>query len=184
MGNWDEAIKVILKHEGGWVSNPADPGGETNWGISTLIIKRENITAAELGVDPATMYQPNYLKPMKVDAAIALYKKLFWDRYKYEQLSDQMVATKVFDCSVNCGPGRAHKMAQQAANKCGQSLTVDGILGPKSIAAINACDPVKFRDAMADEMRAYYTSIATAKPSLQIFLKNWLKRASWGDPTP
>lgn len=180
MSDFNQAIPVILLHEGGWVANPADPGGETNFGISTLIIKRENISAADLGVDPATMFHFGYLKPMKVEAATAIYKKLFWDRYGYEKLAALKPATKIFDCGVNCGPSRGHLMAQRAANKLGQTLTVDGNLGPKSIAGINACDPQRFVIAMAGEMAAYYTNLVHEKPELAVFLKNWLHRAAWG----
>ena len=179
MADFNQAILVILQHEGGWVSNPADPGGETSMGISTLIIKREKISAQELGIDPATMYQPGYLKPMKVAAAIAIYKRLFWDRYDYGHLVDQTVATKVFDASVNCGPKRAHGMIQRAANQCGQSLQVDGILGPHTLAALNACDPEQLVKAMCQQMRMYYTLISNTNPSLKVFLRNWLKRAAW-----
>lgn len=181
MSSFDESIKVILAHEGGWVNHPSDPGAETNFGISTLIIKRENITAEELGIAPNTMFKDGYLKPMKVDNAKALYKKLFWDRYKYGNIIDQAVATKVFDCAVNCGPGRSHKMAQKAVNACGGNVTVDGLLGPKTFAAINAIDPVVFVRAFANEMRSYYNSIVAVRPSLKVFIKNWTRRAGWGE---
>ena len=71
MADFNYAIKVILKHEGGWVSDPADPGGETNFGISMLIIGREKITDAELGVKYTG---PGWLKNMKVENASAIYK--------------------------------------------------------------------------------------------------------------
>lgn len=180
MSDWNYAISVVLAHEGGWVSNPADPGGETNWGISTLMIKRENITAEELGVDPATMFQSGYLKPMPRDAAVAIYKKYFWDKYSYGLLVDSVAATKVFDCSVNCGPGRAGMMAQKAANQAGKSLQVDGILGGHSYNAINDIAPHTFVLAMADQMRFYYNDIVNKNPTLHVFLSNWLHRASWG----
>ncbi len=176
MSTFDLAIPVILAHEGGWVSNPADPGGETNYGISTLIIRREGITAEKLGIDPATMFQPGYLKPMKVDAAKAIYKEYFWDKFGYGRLNDQTVATKVFDCSVNCGQRRAHVLAQRAC----PPLVTDGILGPASVAAINALDPKRFVTQMAEEMKKYYATIIVANPKLKVFEKNWMHRAQWG----
>lgn len=179
MGTYDQAIQVVLMHEGGWVDNPADPGAETNWGISTLIIKRENISAQELGIDPVTMFQPGYLKPMKVDAAKEIYKRLFWDKYGYDGLHDWRVATKIFDCGVNCGPSRAHVMAQKAVNALKGNLVVDGALGPASMAAINALSPESFLDAMVGQMDAYYQDVVKNHPSEAIFLKNWLHRAAW-----
>lgn len=179
MSSFDISIKTILLHEGGWVDHPNDPGGETNFGISTLIVQREGITNAELGLPDGRL--PGWMKAMKVDAAVAIYKKLFWDRYKYGSIVDQTAATKVFDCAVNCGPGRAGAMAQRAANALGATLATDGVMGPKSFAAINALDGKAFVKAFADQMRAYYQAIIVKNPKLQVFSKNWMRRASWGE---
>jgi lysozyme family protein len=176
MSTFELAIPVILKHEGGWVNNPADPGGETNFGISMLMVKREGMTPAQLGIPD---FNPGSMKLMKVEAAKDIYRKLFWDKPGYDRINDQLVATKIFDCAVNCGPGRAHKMAQKAANRLGAGLGVDGNLGPLSIAAINACDPAQFLQAMAAEMLLYYQGIVAKNPSLGVFLKNWTHRAAW-----
>lgn len=186
MADFDEAIPVILRHEGGWVDNPADPGGETNFGISMLMVKREGMTPTQLGIpgtwnatDSVWDFPPGAMKLMTVDTAKSIYRKLFWDKPGYGRISDQIAATKIFDCAVNCGPGRAHKMAQKAANRLGQKLGVDGNLGALSIAGINACDPKQFLMAMAAEMLAYYQAIVAANPKLGVFLKNWTKRAGW-----
>lgn len=173
MSTFEDAIPIILAHEGGWVSNPADPGGETNYGISTLIIEREGITNEDLGLPPGR--EPGWLKALSVDAAKSIYKRLFWDKYGYGQIEDQKAATKVFDCSVNCGPGRAHVFAQDVAG-----VHVDGILGPVSYAAINAIEPQSFVNAFGAEMASYYNNLVAKKPTLAIFLRNWLRRAAWG----
>jgi len=178
MADFEDAIGVILAHEGGWCSVAADPGGETNYGISTLIIEREGITNEQLGLPPGR--DPGWMKAMSVDAAKMIYQNLFWNKWEYGAISDQTAATKLFDCSVNCGPNRAHLMAQKAANACGQNIAEDGILGPATVAAINACDPKAWVTAFAQEMTDYYTNLVKARPSLGIFLKNWLHRASWG----
>lgn len=174
--DFNKAVEVILKHEGGWVDNPADPGGETNYGISMLIVRREGITPQMLGI-------PNFdrgsMKLMSKDAARAIYKKVFWDRYGYEKIFDQRVATKLFDCAVNCGPMRAVRMAQLAANQCGQALKDDGILGVNTFVGLNNSDPDRWLKAMCDEMTAYYTGISQRTPKLKVFLSNWLKRAKW-----
>jgi lysozyme family protein len=194
---FDQAISVVLAHEGGWVSNPVDPGGETNFGISSLMIAREGIVAADLGLDPATQMptltlvngkphlevpQPDYLKPMTVDAAKDIYRRFFWDKYHYDQLDDQTVATKLFDACVNMGAKHAHPIAQAAANDCTgwPGLTLDGILGNASMTAIDACDPQEFIKIMSDRLASYYQDLVVQTPKLRIFLKNWLKRAAWG----
>lgn len=178
MADFEPALQIILKHEGGWVNDPNDRGGETNFGISTLIIEREGITNAELGLPEGR--EPGWMKNMSVNAAIHIYKKLFWDRFGYGKINDQTVATKVCDCAVNCGPTQAHKLAQRAATFCGQPATDDGQLGPKSFAAINACVPYEFLVAMKDQMERYYEAIIKARPANEKFRKNWMKRAGWG----
>lgn len=182
MSNFEMAIPVILKAEGGWVSDPSDLGGETNFGISTLIIQREHITPEFLGLDPATAFQAGWLKPMKVDAAQKVYRQLFWDKYKYGNIADQQCATKIFDCAVNCGPSRSHTMAQNAANTSGSSCAVDGVMGPGTAGAINACNPKIFMTNMCAEMAKYYTNIIAARPANAKFKNNWMKRAAWGAP--
>ena len=178
MSSFDLAIPTILRHEGGWVDDPADPGGETNFGISMLIVRREGLTPKDLGIPS---FAPGSMKLMTKDTAKALYRRLFWDRYGYDQIDDQVVATKVFDCAVNCGPGRSHRMIQKAANKISDSaIVVDGILGPQTVKAINSCEPEKLVTQMAAEMRSYYLGLIEKKPVLGKFQRNWLKRARWG----
>lgn len=177
MSDYLLSIPVVLVHEGGWVSDPVDPGGETNYGWSMMNIRHLGLTKEELGIPN---WNPGCLKFMTVDTAKMLYKKYYWDKYGYSGLTGQNPATKIFDCGVNCGPVRAHEMAQEAANDCGQSLSTDGILGPKSIAGINAVDAAKFMPAMKHRMELYYTNLVQQKPQLAKFLPNWLHRAAWG----
>lgn len=178
MSTFVNAISVILKHEGGYVNNPDDPGGETNFGISMLIIQRENITLEQLGIPDLNT---GSLKNMTVAAAQEIYKNLFWDRYDYSRINDQRIATKIFDCGVNCGPKRAHMMAQRAANACagGLMLGIDGILGPISIAGINSLHPDDFLNEMKLQMEKYYSALPTKNPALKQFMKIWMKRAAW-----
>jgi lysozyme family protein len=177
MSDFNIAIKTVLLHEGGWVDNPVDPGGETMYGISMLIIRRENLTLQDLGIDN---WLPGCLKKMKVEAAIALYKKLFWDKYGYGAINDQTVATKLFDAAVNVGPKRAHILAQRACTALGTPIDIDGILGPESFKTINSFESQKFVVEFARQLANYYNAIVASHPSQVIFLKNWLHRAQWG----
>lgn len=200
MSTFDKAIETILQHElapgndplRGWVDHPADPGAETNWGISTLMIVRENMSMADLGLDPSTpkpywdsaakryVYQPGYLKKMPLAKAIEIYKRMYWDPFHFDQINDQTAATKIADCGVNCGQNRAIAMAQRAATACGHPCNDDGVMGPKTIAAINAIEPKTFVRAMGAEMQKYYNGIVAAKPAKGVFLKTWTRRAQWG----
>lgn len=178
MSSFDESIKVVLAHEGGWVLDPRDLGRETNFGISMKFIESEKVTPQELGVDD--LQTPGCLKKMKVETAKAIYRKYFWDRFGYGKILDQKVATKLMDVAVNCGPSHAHKLAQEAANDCGQHLETDGLLGPKSFEGLNACDPVAWMKAMCARQLGYYKAIVVARPINAAFMSNWTKRAAWG----
>lgn len=202
MASFNEAIEVIWEHEvapgkdplRGWVDHPADPGGETNWGISSLMIAREKMTPHDLGLPPSTpmpyfdsnkklvVPQPGYLKAMPAWAARMIYEKIYWTPYQFDKIASQTIATKICDCGVNCGQARAIAMAQRAATKCSQPCKDDGLMGPKTIAAINACDEVAFLRAYGAEMQARYDMLVTKNPSLKVFHKNWSRRARWGVP--
>ncbi len=185
MADFNFAVEVILAHEGTdtnyWVNDPKDPGGETVWGWSMSTIKNLGLKPKDLGLSIED-FAPGCLKMVSKDACRNLYRKFFWDKPGYGKLTDDVVATKIMDIAVNCGPNRAHKMAQTTANKLGQNLVVDGQLGNKSYAGINACTPKEFVAAIAAEQLAYYQSIVVSRPALGVFLHNWTKRAGWVGP--
>lgn len=174
MSDFNQALPIILKHEGGYVNNPADPGGATVYGISLRFLQQNGID-----IDSDGKVDANDIRATTVAKASDLYKKYFWDVGGYSRINDQTAATKVFDCSVNMGSGRAHKLAQSAANACGKTLKVDGDLGPMSVAAINACDPKQFVVQMCRVQREFYEDLIQAKPQLAVFRSGWLKRAAW-----
>lgn len=150
MAKFEDAIGTVLKNEGGYVNNPADPGGETKYGIS----KRS---------------YPNVdIKNLTEDEAKEIYKRDFW---KFDGIDSQEVATKIFDAMVNMG-SRAIKFAQQLVG-----TVVDGKYGAKTEAAINAQDPVEFLKAYRDKMEQFYRNLVLADPSKAQFLKGWLRRA-------
>lgn len=179
MSSFDLAIPVIMHHEGGWVNDPADSGGETNFGWSMRTILQLGLTPKDLGIN-AESFSPGSLKLADRVKCQELYRIHFWNKVGCGNITDQTVATKVFDASVNIGPQRACKLAQQAANACGQSVSVDGDLGPKSYKAINSIESKTFMEAYAKEMSDFYLGLIATKPKLAKFKKNWLGRASWG----
>ena len=159
MSNFEKAIVVVLKHEGGYVNHPSDPGGETKYGIS----KRSD---------------PNVdIKNLTVEQAKAIYLRDFWKPGPYDAIFDDAFATKLFDTAINVGPKRAYRFAQQAVNAAGGNLTTDGIIGPKSIAQINAVHPQKLIDAFRSIQAEYYNSLVKADPKKSVFIRGWLIRA-------
>ena len=153
---FDEIIEVVLHHEGGYVNDPDDPGGETNFGIA----KRSHPD-----VDIANLTK---------DGAKEIYKRDYWDGNKVEELPEELRHI-YFDMCVNQGKGRAVKILQQAANAKGADLTVDGGLGPMTLRAILKSN------LELDRVRAYrvkyYADLVTRKPDLEKFYFGWFRRA-------
>ena len=123
--NFDEALKAVLKHEGGFSNHPSDPGGMTNLGVTKAVWD------AWVGheVDEKTM---RALTPEKV---AMLYKAKYWDKTKCSDLPDG-VDYAVFDAAVNSGPGRAAKWLQACVG-----VEQDGGIGPKTLAAVAKFKP-------------------------------------------
>jgi lysozyme family protein len=156
MSKFDEIIEVVLEHEGGYVNDPKDPGGETNFGIA----KRSHPD-----VD---------IKNLTKEGAKEIYKEVYWDKNKVESLPEDLWHI-YFDMCVNQGKSRAVRIIQRAVNGKGGSLDVDGGLGPMTIEAIG-----KSRVEL-DRVRAYrvkyYADLVTKKPDLERFYFGWFKRA-------
>jgi lysozyme family protein len=178
MARFDYAIKIILRHEGGLADNPHDPGGITNWGISKRFLDRTpGLVQKYFGHEGEATRDE--IRAMPKDLAIKIYDEVIWTPNHYGDISNDLIATKVFDCTVNMGEKWGETFAQQSANRLGASLVVDGQIGPKSIAAINACDPMNFLKEYCQQMRERYEHIVLRKPQMAVFLKGWLARAAW-----
>lgn len=161
--NYDEkflsAINVILDHEGGYVDDPDDRGGETKFGISKLSYPHLDIPTLNL------------------DAAKAIYYQDYWEPQRYHEIENLTIIIKLFDLAVNMGSRMAHRLIQRALRSAGNNVVEDGLLGPKTIAAINAVDISDLIAALKSEAAGYYRSLAVSNPKQRKFLKGWLNRA-------
>jgi lysozyme family protein len=155
VSNFDEAVNLVLKHEGGYVDDPLDPGGATNFGIC----KRDHPSLDIFNLSK--------------DEAKKIYKEEYWLTL-YDQIADQKIANTLFDFGVNSGLSRAVKTLQKILNDVMSGpFVVDGIFGPATLAATNACDSTKLLEKFTQSRIAYYTSLN--KPR---FIKGWIARAT------
>lgn len=177
MANFNLAIPHIFEHEGGYVNNPNDPGGATKYGISLrFLIKRGDLLGdfdgdGDVDVDDiAAMTRP---------MAQQVYEAAFWEPNRLKDVRSQLLATKIFDMAVNMGSKQAWKLAQAAIAAHGQVVVADGVVGPKTIAAINALERLDYDVivTLRHLQRKFYEGIMVRNPKLQTFALGWFRRS-------
>ena len=152
MADFKTAIEKTLVHEGGYVNNPVDPGGETNMGIT----KRDH---------------PNEdIKNMTVERATEIYREGYW-KDLWSQIESQAVCDKLFDCGVLFGVHTAVRILQLTAG-----ITQDGIFGVNTLAAVNQTEETSLLANYKTNLVTHTFNIATANPNLRVFLRGWAAR--------
>ena len=154
--NFDDIIEVVLHHEGGYVNDPKDPGGETNFGIA----KRSHPD-----VD---------IKNLTKEGAKEIYYEDYWCGNKVPHMPDDLKHI-YFDMCVNFGQGGAVKVLQKAANaKNKNKIDVDGGIGPATLKAIQNLE--------LERVRAYrvlrFANLVIKKPEQERFWFGWYRRAT------
>lgn len=167
MSFFEAAVQHVLAAEGGYTNNINDKGGATNYGITldTLKIYRNNPSLTSVDV-----------KNLSIAEAKDIYKKMYWDPYSLSNLTDQSLAIAIFDQIVNRGPERAIDDLQIALNYQGCRLAVDGVIGPKTIAAANSTDSKKALKDMIKLAQIAYINIAVGDTKQLKFLRGWITR--------
>jgi lysozyme family protein len=165
MAIFETAVEVVLKHEGGYVNDPHDPGGETNFGISKRV------------------YASVDIKNLTKQDAANIYKRDYWSYGRFGEIHDQAVATKAFDMAVLCGIQTSVRCLQNAVAACGHPMAIDGKMGPATLAAVNAIPPVEMLTTLKQEYAEHFRRLVRARPDLGRYLgseedkKGWLGRA-------
>lgn len=146
--NFKTAVAIILSHEGGYVNDPRDPGGETRYGISKRAYPNVNI------------------KDLTRDQAIAIYKRDYWDKVRGDSLPFG-VALAVFDFAVNAGVSRAIRMLQVCVG-----VRADGKFGDQTLAATLAHNKHGLMEELATARIMYYSGLGT----FDIYGAGWTRR--------
>lgn len=177
--DFEKAVAYVLKHEGGLANHPKDPGGITNHGISLRFLRK--LGSLALGdVDGDGDIDPDDIRKMTKEDAKKIYRSQWWDRYLYVELR-QRTATKVFDHAVNLGPFVAHGILQEALNDVGQSVEVDGRMGPFTRGALNRAPEGPLIEAYKALLEARYRALVRLRPEdFSDFLTGWVRRARSG----
>lgn len=156
---YDEALRRLLAHEGGYTNHPSDPGGPTNFGI-TIHDYRKYVKPGATAAD---------VKAMTVSEAKAIYRAKYWDAQRCDELPAG-VDYAVFDYGVNSGIGRSGKVLRRVLKLADNTSTVNGAV----VAATNARDAKQLVSAICDERLRFLQSLKT----WSVFGKGWGRRVA------
>lgn len=154
MADFNQAVAKTLVHEGGYVDNPNDPGGATKYGITQADMPGVNI------------------RDITTAQATAYYAEHYWKEL-YSQITDQLLAEKIFDMGILFGVGTAVKLLQiTLVNKV--SLVTDGVFGPGTLSAVN--QHANLIPAYRTVLINHCMSVVNSKPETSVFVRGWVSR--------
>lgn len=145
---FDQAFELLIGHEGGYVNDPRDPGGETKFGISRRSYPGEDIAG------------------MTLERAKTIYRRDYWGPAGCDVVPDAL-KFDLFDTAVNSGVVAAIRMLQRAAGE-----TVDGRLGPRTLLASQAMDP----ERLMARFNGHRLDYLNDQPTWPAFGKGWTQR--------
>lgn len=158
--SFEQALAFTLKEEGGFVDNPADPGGATCRGVTQLTYNAYRSSRGE-----------PYLAVAQISDAETqdIYRTRYWEPGHCADLSPKLGICH-FDWSVNHGLTGALLTLQQAAG-----VKADGKFGAETLAAVQRGGDGLYKN-YDDLRRAWYLARVKARPDQRVFLKGWLGR--------
>ncbi|KJZ19962.1 holin-associated N-acetylmuramidase [Loktanella sp. S4079] len=175
-----EIATEIVNREGGYVNDPDDPGGATKYGVTVHTLRR-------LGMDLTGDDQIDAadVRVLTRAHAVSIFVEHYFRAPKIDKLPESIRAS-VFDMYVNAGP-QAVRLLQQLCNDMRIEVSVDGIIGPQTIAAAEkaiAAAPEHLVDAYGIARRNYYYDLAARRPASRKYARRrdggkggWIKRA-------
>lgn len=168
MAIFEQAFGLILKHEGQYSDHPNDFGGKTRFGISNTFLK---------SID----YEHTIETISKKDAEW-IYHEYFWTPLQLNKISNQIIATFVFDTAVNQGNARAGEILQTALNTQKQ-IVIDGIIGQQTVTICNQLtesesNTVFLLDVLKAIRKSAYIEIVRKNPSQRVFIRGWFNRVN------
>jgi lysozyme family protein len=175
-----DIAEEIVAREGGFVNDPDDPGGATNFGVTIRTMR-----ALGLDLDGDGEIGVSDVRRMTRAQAVDIFIEHYFRRPRIDTLPEVLQAS-VFDMQVNAG-ANAVRILQRLLREMGQAVAVDGVIGPRTAAAAEAAAraaPDHIADAYGIARRSYYLRLADARPGLRRFARSraggkggWIRRA-------
>lgn len=150
MNSFDSCFERLIGHEGGYVNDPRDPGGETKFGVCKRSYPMEDIAG------------------MTLDRAKQIYRRDFWSPAGCDAVPDEL-RFDLFDTAVNSGVKTAIKMLQRAAG-----AFPDGVLGPNTLLHVTSMNPHRLMARFNGQRLDYLNDL----PTWPAFGKGWTQRVA------
>ena len=173
----DSILEDVLRNEGGYVNDPSDRGGETNWGVTKAVARAAGYTGP--------------MRDMPRSTALDIYRTRYVIAPGFAKIAavSQAIAAEMVDTGVNMGPAIPIGHLQRALNALNRQqadyadIVPDGRIGPATIGALTAFLNKRGKEGEARLLAllnalqgARYLSLAEATPSQEKFLYGWLGR--------
>lgn len=150
MTAFDDSFTALIGNEGGYSNNPADPGGETMWGVTARVARKHGYTGP--------------MRDLPLNTARTIAKTEYWDAYRCDDMPAQ-VGFQVLDAAYN--GGHPAQWLQRAVG-----VAEDGTIGPVTLAAVKAADP----DDVCLRLDAYRLQYLTELTTWPTFGRGWARR--------
>ncbi len=175
-----QIAEEIVAREGGFVNDPDDPGGATNFGVTIHTMRRLGLDLDRDGVIDA-----DDVRALSRAQAVDIFIEHYYRRPGIDRLPEVLRAS-VFDMQVNAG-ANAVRILQRLLREMGHAVDVDGVIGPQTVAAAQAAAeaaPDHIADAYGIARRNYYLRLADVRPASRKFARTraggkggWIRRA-------
>jgi len=168
-------INDVIDREGDYSNHPDDRGGATRFGITEAVARQQGYAGP--------------IRDLPRSEAVAIYRRLYWLRPGLDKLAAPApdIAAELFDIAVNMGPATGIALLQRALNVLNRGardyadVTVDGGLGPQTLAAIDGFRARRGAEGLVVLLKAVralraarYIEIAEARPANEAFVYGWL----------
>lgn len=157
--NFDKSLALVLKHEGGYVNHPADPGGATNRGVTQAVYD------AWRGSHDLPKQSVKHIMEGEI---AAIYLNRYWDAVSADDLPAGLDYA-MFDFAVNSGTKRAAQYLQRIVG-----VLDDGKIGPKTLAAVRQHSATHLIERLCANRMTFLRNLGTFKH----FGKGWTRRVT------
>ncbi len=168
MAKFENFAGKLLRLEGGYVNHPLDRGGPTKYGVILSVWQEHGHDKDGDGDIDA-----EDIKKLSEGDAKYIAKKIFWDYFLADLILNQSLAEFIVDWGYNSGRKTVAKIVQRLTK-----VSVDGIVGPQTVTAINCADQELLFNALKIERKVFLNNIIKRRPDQIVFYDGWMNRVN------